>query len=164
MIAFILIPTVLVYFGSLPIHNVFNSNKEFNYMDTVSFLVTLSGIIFESIADVQLRKAIQAHVKRTKKGIFIMDKGLWSLCRHPNYFGEVTFWFGLFLFSLSAGVELDLLQLVGPLGIFCIIMFGSLPMMEVRQMERKTAMWKDYVRRVPYKMFPLNFTGEHEKA
>lgn len=123
--------------------------------------------MFESIADSQLRQATKAFakIKKTNSSMLVMNKGLWSLCRHPNYFGEVTFWFGLFGFTIASGVEISLIQLAGPVGIFCIILFGSLPMMEERQINRKGKLFTDYMKNVPYKIFPLNFfSGNNLKS
>ena len=163
--SFIFVPTLLVFFGCLPIHNVFISKNDINLLDYISFGITFSGILFESIADSQLRQATKAFAKYKKTdSMFVMDKGLWSLCRHPNYFGEVTYWFGLFGFTISAGVEISLVQLVGPVGIFCIILFGSLPMMQERQINRKGRLFTDYMKNVPFKIFPLNFFGKNSKS
>ena len=56
------------------------------------------GLIWEITADIQLA----AFLKRTESSR-VMDTGLWSLCRHPNYFGEWLFWLGLAItaFTLS---------------------------------------------------------------
>lgn len=150
-------PTILVYFGCLPIHNSFVSKISLNYIDLIAFLVTSVGILFESIADEQLRQATRENAAKPVKALFLMDRGMWSLCRHPNYFGECTFWFGLLLFSIAAGVEVDFIQLIGPVGILFIIVKGSLPFMEYRQETRKPELWKRYVRDVPYSIMPLNF-------
>jgi steroid 5-alpha reductase family enzyme len=60
-------------------------------------VVWVVGFIFEAVGDAQLRKfkADPSH-----KGQ-IMDLGLWSWTRHPNYFGEVVQWWGLFLMAVS---------------------------------------------------------------
>ena len=75
-------------------------------------------------ADSQLRAAVRKNAATNKGNLFLYDRGLWSLCRHPNYFGEIMFWFGLSLFSVAVGVKVTWTQLIGPIGIFCIILFG----------------------------------------
>ncbi|MBI3217490.1 MAG: DUF1295 domain-containing protein [Mycobacterium sp.] len=57
----------------------------------------LAGVAFEAIGDHQLKvfKADPAH-----KGV-IMDRGLWSWTRHPNYFGDACVWWGLWLICLT---------------------------------------------------------------
>jgi steroid 5-alpha reductase family enzyme len=60
-------------------------------------LVWLTGITFEAVGDRQLRifKADPAH-----RGA-LMDRGLWAWTRHPNYFGDATVWWGLWLITLA---------------------------------------------------------------
>jgi steroid 5-alpha reductase family enzyme len=57
----------------------------------------LVGVIFEAVGDYQLKvfKADPAN-----KGV-IMDRGLWSWTRHPNYFGDACVWWGLWLVTLN---------------------------------------------------------------
>ncbi len=58
--------------------------------------VWLLGVVFEALGDHQLRvfKADPSH-----RGL-IMDRGLWSWTRHPNYFGDACVWWGIWLISL----------------------------------------------------------------
>jgi steroid 5-alpha reductase family enzyme len=84
------------------------------------------------------------------------------LCRHPNYFGEITFWLGVYLFGLAAGASIyDSFYLtvffLGPFAIFAIINFGSMPLMEERQMKRRTEFYTNYKKQVPFKLLPLSF-------
>ena len=57
-------------------------------------VIWLAGLLIESIADEQLLRF--SHKKRSA-GDFIQT-GLWKYSRHPNYFGEILVWWGLFLF------------------------------------------------------------------
>lgn len=135
LLAFIIMPNTVVYVACVPIYYVFSSKTGgFNLFDWLAMSVTLLGICFESIADYQLHKEIARKRKDDPDSIPCMDKGLWSLCRHPNYFGEITFWFGVYLFGLSsAGITLDFdaqfnlfVFLFGPFAVFVLIYFGSL--------------------------------------
>lgn len=60
-------------------------------------LVWLAGLGFEAVGDHQLRafKADPAH-----RGV-VMDRGLWAWTRHPNYFGDATVWWGLWLVTIA---------------------------------------------------------------
>jgi steroid 5-alpha reductase family enzyme len=60
-------------------------------------LVWLAGLGFEAVGDRQLRvfKADPAH-----SGV-VMDRGLWAWTRHPNYFGDSTVWWGLWLITIA---------------------------------------------------------------
>lgn len=57
------------------------------------------GLLFEAVGDAQLArfKADPAHKGR------IMDRGLWSYTRHPNYFGDFCVWWGLYLIACDSG-------------------------------------------------------------
>jgi steroid 5-alpha reductase family enzyme len=60
-------------------------------------LVWMAGLGFEAVGDHQLRvfKADPAH-----SGV-VMDRGLWAWTRHPNYFGDATVWWGLWLITIA---------------------------------------------------------------
>jgi steroid 5-alpha reductase family enzyme len=60
-------------------------------------LVWMAGLTFEAVGDRQLRvfKADPAH-----SGV-VMDRGLWAWTRHPNYFGDATVWWGLWLVTIA---------------------------------------------------------------
>lgn len=64
--------------------------------------VWLLGFLFEALGDRQLRdfKSDPAH-----RGL-IMDRGLWSWTRHPNYFGDACVWWGLWLITVTGWVPL----------------------------------------------------------
>jgi len=64
--------------------------------------VWVVGLLFEAVSDHQLRsfKADPAN-----KGV-IMDRGLWAWTRHPNYFGDASVWWGLWLVSIAGWVSL----------------------------------------------------------
>ncbi len=88
-------------------------------------LVWLVGFLFESVADKQLSEFV-----KTKKPGQIMQSGLWRYSRHPNYFGEVTQWWGIFLVALSAG---NIFALLSPATITILILFVSgVPLLEKR--------------------------------
>jgi len=101
--------------------------------DTVSpFLILgailwLVGFFFEAVGDHQL----SVFIKNPKNKGKIMTKGLWSLTRHPNYFGEVTQWWGIYLMILPLAWPLCLIALVGPLTIsWLILKVSGIPMLE----------------------------------
>lgn len=85
----------------------------------VGTIIWFVGFICESIADRQLRAFIAIP---ENKG-HVMQSGLWKYSRHPNYFGEVTQWWGLWIIALAA--PYGLLGIVGPLVITGLIVFVS---------------------------------------
>lgn len=89
----------------------------------------LFGFYFEAVGDGQLSAFI---VNPSNKGK-IMNKGLWQYTRHPNYFGEVTQWCGLWLIlcATSLPTSYKLLGIIGPLTITTLILFVSgIPLLE----------------------------------
>ncbi len=53
------------------------------------------------------------------------DTGLWRYSRHPNYFGELLCWWGIFVFVAPGLGAWSLLALVGPLAITAILLFAT---------------------------------------
>lgn len=62
----------------------------------------VTGVLFEAVGDRQL-KAFKADP--ANKGV-IMDRGLWAWTRHPNYFGDATVWWGLWLITIAEWLSL----------------------------------------------------------
>ena len=96
-----------------------------NLLDLVGFLIWVIGFYCESIADYQLY--IFMHKPENKEKI--MQKGLWYYSRHPNYFGEITMWWGIFCIALS--VEYGYLALITPVTITILLRyFTGVPLLE----------------------------------
>lgn len=112
--------------------------------DWLGVAVWLVGFLFLVVSDSQMNrfKADPAN----KGGI--MDKGLWALSRHPNYFGESLVWIGYFMFALAH--PWGWISVIGPAYTTWFMGWGSATPGNERHM-RKTrgAAWDDYVSRVP---------------
>jgi steroid 5-alpha reductase family enzyme len=94
------------------------------YLLAAGVTVWAFGLIFEIISDAQLAKFV-----KTKKPGQIMKKGLWKFSRHPNYFGEVVSWWGIWI--VVANAELWWAALITPLVItFLILKVSGVPMAE----------------------------------
>jgi steroid 5-alpha reductase family enzyme len=126
-------PTVLVFLACLSLYPALAiGERPLGLSDIIAFMITLGAIIFETIADEQLRRFI---LKRPQPGE-IMAKGLWSYSRHPNYFGEVMFWWGLFFFGIAADSNYWW-TIIGPVSITILFTAISIPLMERRSLERR---------------------------
>lgn len=100
-------------------------DTDFNYFDLLGVAVWLLGFIFESVGDAQLARFIKDPVNKGN----LIQTGLWRYTRHPNYFGEVTMWWGIWLVALS--VPYGLLGIIGPLTITVLILkVSGIPMLE----------------------------------
>ena len=65
-----------------------------------------------------------------------MSTGLWFYSRHPNYFGEILFWFSLFLFAIASNISFAWV-LIGALIMYALIAIGSVSMMDNRSLQRR---------------------------
>jgi steroid 5-alpha reductase family enzyme len=128
-----MVPTLLVLLGCLPCFVVVSaSTHPMGWIDGLAFVVTAAAIWIEWSADAQLHRfRSESHPDGTT-----LTSGLWRLSRHPNYFGEILFWWGLFLFGLAANPGWWWTG-VGALGITVLFVTISLPLMERRAMDRR---------------------------
>ncbi len=93
--------------------------------DLLGLLIWLTGFFFESLGDYQLMKFKKNNSNKGK----IMTVGLWKYTRHPNYFGEVTIWWGIFLIALSSPYGLT--AIVSPVVMtFLLLKVSGVPMLE----------------------------------
>lgn len=77
-----------------------------------------------------------------------MDRGLWGWSRHPNYFGEICFWWSLALFGIAASPADWWWLPVGGVAMVAMFLGASIPMMEQRSLARRPS-YQDVVDRVP---------------
>ncbi len=102
--------------------------------------VWIVGFSFEVIGDRQLRNFVTNPANKGK----LMDQGLWRYSRHPNYFGEVTQWWGIFLICLTT--PFGWVGIIGPVLISYLILFVSgIPLNEKRFEGRPG--WAEYKRK-----------------
>lgn len=114
-----------------------------NGISTVAWLgaaIWLVGFIFEVIGDRQLRVFVTNPANKDT----LMTSGLWKYSRHPNYFGELTQWWGVFVICLT--VPFGLVGIIGPVLISYLILFVSgIPLNEKRFEGRPG--WAEYKKR-----------------
>jgi steroid 5-alpha reductase family enzyme len=106
------------------------------------------GLFFETVGDAQLKryKSPERNGGQDNKGK-IMDTGLWSLTRHPNYFGDAMVWWGLGL--VAAASWPGLVALIGPaIMTYSLVNVTGAKLNEKSQ--RKKPGWDDYARRTSY--------------
>jgi steroid 5-alpha reductase family enzyme len=108
----------------------------------VAFVIGLAAVALELAADVQMHRFV-----RDRRPGDVMDRGLWSWSRHPNYFGEFSFWFAMALFGIAAAHANAWWLVIGAVAILVLFLGASIPMMEKRSLERRPA-YQDVVGRV----------------
>ena len=130
---FHLVPTLIVFAACVPVYVACTSSRPFGILDVVAAAVTLLAITIEAVADRQMRAAVAGGNlgDRTFRG------GLWSASRHPNYLGEIGFWWGLYLFALAADPG-QWWTIIGPAAVTTLFLTVSLPMIETRMRNRRS--------------------------
>ena len=94
-----------------------NTTVELGLMGYVGIALWLFGFVVEVTAD---RQKTLFKNDPQNKGRFITT-GIWSWSQHPNYFGEITLWFGLTLLALPVLSGFQLVTLVSPLFVFLLL-------------------------------------------
>ena len=118
-------------------------------------LIALIGLYFEVVGDEQLRRNIEENKRKGTKSL--IQTGLWSITRHPNYFGEILIWMGLYLvgftllFTQSVHPLYYVLLVISPLLMSVVLIKISTPLLE-KNMEKYPG-WDEYAKRVPM-IFP----------
>jgi len=138
-----LMPTIWVFLGLLPLYPALVRPSPFTAWQLVGLIVATAAIVIEATADRQLR----VFLRTRRDAEAILDKGLWALCRHPNYLGEILFWWGLYLCGLATAPTWAWAG-VGPLSITLLFVFISVPWMDRRLLFRHPA-WAQTMRSLP---------------
>lgn len=128
-----MMPTLLVFACMLPGFGLFDASgagaASANWLTWLGFIVCLSSATIQLVADTQIHRFRNAHPGQ------YCNVGLWKHGRHPNYFGEVQMWWGVWLMYASLrGIDWLILA---PVAMTALFLFISIPMMERRQLERK---------------------------
>lgn len=100
--------------------------------------IIVGGTTIQLLADNQLRAFRKAHGGTGR----ILDTGLWTWSRHPNYFGELCVWWGVWVVGLDVGAPWW--TVLGPLAMTGLFNFISLPLIEKRMGERRED-WASHV-------------------
>ncbi len=131
-----LLQGVLLYLISLPV--IAMNQYGIGEIAGAGVMVWLVGFYFEVIGDWQLKKFVNDPKNKGK----IMQEGWWRYSRHPNYFGEMTMWWGLWL----AGWWSNWWTIIGPLTITILLRYVSgVPLLEKKFEGRKD--WEEYKRK-----------------
>ncbi|CAH1440725.1 unnamed protein product [Lactuca virosa] len=156
-----LIQQVFLIGVCLPIYIIHTVNKPCNIWDIVAIFVCLSGIIIAYFADTQLHTFVTKNEKLKEEGkpmVANLDEGLWYYSRHPNYFGEQLWWWGLGIFGWNLGFTWSFVgALVNSL---CLAYVTILVERKMLKLEYRVEAYKMYQKRtsvwVPWFKWSLN--------
>lgn len=117
---------LLSFIVSLPLIMAFQqSNFTLSFQVYLGIAIFLFGITFESIADYTLYHFKKDPINKGK----ILTRSVWKFCRHPNYFGEMTLWWGIFI--ASGQFFITPWTIIGPMLIsFLLIKVSGVPLLE----------------------------------
>jgi steroid 5-alpha reductase family enzyme len=125
---------------------------EFGWIGILGLLIWLTGFSIEVIADYQ-----KSRFKKdpANQGRFI-STGLWALCRHPNYFGEILLWTGMLIITMPVLGGSRWFAVVSPLFVyFLLTRVSGIPMLQKRANDRwgDNQAYQDYLKNTP-KLIP----------
>jgi len=125
-------PATVVFLGSIPlVPALVWGNGSFGVFDIAALALGVAASVIEFVADEQMRR-----FRRTKQLGEVMDRGLWKWSRHPNYFGEISFWWALWIAGLGGAPEWWW-TIVGPLAMMAMFLLASIPMLDARSAQRR---------------------------
>jgi steroid 5-alpha reductase family enzyme len=136
-----LLQGALLFLVSLPVL-IINKGEgtALDVLDGIGVCVWLFGFVFESVGDAELARFAKDPLNKGK----LLQSGLWGYTRHPNYFGEVAQWWGIWLVAL--GVPGGWFGIIGPLTITVLILkVSGIPMLEKKMAENPD--FAEYARR-----------------
>jgi steroid 5-alpha reductase family enzyme len=136
-----LVPTLFVFAALVPAYLTTLQPAAVTGFTVVGAAVCLGAVALEIVSDAQLRRFRQ----RSKNAGKSIDVGLWRYSRHPNYFGEVSFWWGVWLIQLSVLPQLWW-TVAAPVLMTLLFLCISIPMMEARLLASRPD-YADYRRR-----------------
>lgn len=133
-----LVQAVLATVISLPVIVIHLYRPDMSLLIIIGLVIWLVGFACEVVADRQLSAFLHEHRGE------LMKSGLWRFSRHPNYFGELTMWWGVAL--MACATPLWWVGLIGAAVITYLICFVSgIPPAEARGYTKKG--WQEYRRK-----------------
>lgn len=132
-----LFPTLIVFAQIAIFIEMVQLSGDFNLVSILGVLITISAMLIQYFSDEQMR-----YFKKNRGEKRIIDVGLWQYSRHPNYFGEVMVWWGLYVAYVGVVLKLDF-YIFAPISMTLMFLFISIPMMEEKILKTRSE-YKSY--------------------
>lgn len=124
-----MVPTLVVFAAMLPGLMLYETSASANILTWLGFIICLSSATIQLIADKQIHDFRAAHPGQ------YCNVGLWKHGRHPNYFGEIQFWWGIWI--MYASLNGFNWFFCCPIAMTALFLGISIPLMEKRQLHNK---------------------------
>ena len=128
-----LFPTLIVNLSLYPLLYVFTFEISITFSLCISLLFTLLAVVLETIADEQMRNFRNNPANKGKT----MKFKLWKYSRHPNYLGELLFWFGICLIGINSDAA-PILIILCPIPMMMLFVFVPCPLMDERSLKNRS--------------------------
>ena len=120
-----LLPTLIL--------NTSAKDEKLTWKDYLGWSLWFIGFVLEVEAD---RQKSQFRADPANKGKWI-SSGLWSLCRHPNYLGEIVMWASLFLPASSVMSGHQYWSVISPMSVvYMLTRLSGIPILEKQGLRR----------------------------
>lgn len=127
---------------ALPLAAVAASSRSLGPVALIGLVIAVAGLVIEAVADLQLAR-FKARGEAEPR---VLDRGLWRYSRHPNYFGDAVFWWGIFVMALGVGAAWTV---IGPIVMTVLLLkVSGVPLLEARLEETRPG-YREYVRKTP---------------
>ena len=132
----------LIMIVSLPLFGIHGEtiSNELNSIDYLALLCWSIGFLFESVGDYQLTKFKK---NPANKGT-ILKTGLWRYTRHPNYFGDALFWWGIWCVSVTISLKALIVIFARALMTFLIVKISGADLLEKSLVKNRPG-YQDYM-------------------
>jgi len=133
---------ILQFIVSLPVQvGQVDGASSIGALGMVGAVIAISGMLFETVADAQLVRFRNDPANKQR----VLDSGLWRYTRHPNYFGDVCTWWGLYF--VAAQTIPGALTLPAPILVTILLTrVSGVPMLE-HGLKRKRPGYDEYIAR-----------------
>jgi steroid 5-alpha reductase family enzyme len=155
-----LMPTIVVFIQFIGIQEFLQKNIAWNLWFLLGLIICLGAVYLEFTADRQMAIFKNRNCGQKK----CIQEGLWKYSRHPNYFGEVSMWWGVWLMYFSGNQKIDFL-ILPPVLMTALFLFISIPMMEKKMVSSRPEyrrIQKQVSMLIPF--FPRSEQNDEESA
>lgn len=136
-----MMPTLIVFANMIPAYVAVSAHKQVNIAAVIGTLLCVLSVLLQIVSDWQMRRF---RLDSAHSGHHI-ESGLWKHSRHPNYLGEVAFWWGIFVIQISS-VPSYWWTVAAPVLMTMLFLGISIPMMEKRLLQTKQG-YAAYIKR-----------------